>query len=797
MNVSATAVPAGTTINTLRFNNNSSDTITIGSSDTLTIGTGGILVTGTYANHAAKITGGTLVGGNPGSGSGNDLLLFDYADPGAGSNAKFTIDSVIADNTTNGNAAGAATALTKSGAGLVILTNTANTYTGNNYLNGGTLRISGEGASFGTLGAVPGSPVANNVTFSGGTLQLASSFNVASNRGFTLKDTGGTFDTNGFASTYGGIITGSGPFTKAGANTLRLTGVNTYTGATTVSAGTLSAMNTSGSATGTGNISVSAGATLAGTGTVTGLVTLAGGTAGTGGHIAPGDNGVGLLNVGSISLIAGTVSDFEFANTTSYDQLNVLNSGGLTINGGGLNLYTAGTLSPFSPNGDHTFNLFQYSGTLNNLSALSVLNPVTNFTYTFGTSGNFITLEIAGSGGVVVSTWNSDLDNQSWTTLNDWTAGVPHNAPDAASFAGVITADRSIAVDSPQTVGSLTFNNSLHSYTLTPGTAGTITMDNTGGIGSPVINVTGNHFITAPLTLNATTTITTNNLTDSLTLSDVHGAGGLTTAGTGTVVLTGTTDDYVGNTTIGANTTLQLGNATNPTTGSLGGTNLTDNGTLRISRSNAYAFGGNITGTGKIIQGGTGTTTLSGASNTYQGGTSITAGTLQMGNGTVLGSGAVTITSPGILNVNGTAANVPGVNGTGIVDNLAGGTSVVTLNTAIAASFTGVIQNTGGTVSIDKKGASTQTLNGVDTYTGNTTIDAGTLSINSDASLGNGGSLTINTGTLEINTGFSTARSIALGVRQAQSRLIRIKHLPTRMGLDFPEIASQNRVPAR
>jgi len=56
------------------------------------------------------------------------------------------------------------------------------------------------------------------------------------------------------------------------------------------------------------------------------------------------------------------------------------------------------------------------------------------------------------------------------------------------------------------------------------------------------------------------------------------------------------------------------------------------------------------------------------------------------------------------------------------------------------------------------------TLSGVNTYTGGSTINAGTVAINSAASLGAPtGSVTINAGALEVTTGFTTTRNITLG----------------------------------
>ena len=103
-------------------------------------------------------------------------------------------------------------------------------------------------------------------------------------------------------------------------------------------------------------------------------------------------------------------------------------------------------------------------------------------------------------------------------------------------------------------------------------------------------------------------------------------------SGTGTLTLTGT-NIYTGNTTINAGT-LQLGNG--GITGSITG-DVTNNGILAFDRSNELPFAGNISGNGRVTQIGIGTTILTGT-NTYAGGTTINAGTLQLGDGDCTGS---------------------------------------------------------------------------------------------------------------------------------------------------------------
>ncbi|WP_199897905.1 autotransporter-associated beta strand repeat-containing protein, partial [Acetobacter papayae] len=195
-----------------------------------------------------------------------------------------------------------------------------------------------------------------------------------------------------------------------------------------------------------------------------------------------------------------------------------------------------------------------------------------------------------------------------------------------------------------------------------------------------------------------TATFQTNSFTTALG-GIVYGTGNLNKEGAGTLLMA-EDSTYTGATTI-AQGTLQLGDG--GTTGSIASSSaIHDNGALVVDRSNALTLTQVIDGTGSLTQAGTGTTVLS-ADNTYTGATTITQGTLQLGNGGTTGS----IASSAIHN-----------NGSLVADR------------SNTLTVSGVIDGTG---SLTQAGTGTTVLSADNTYTGATTITQGTLQ------LGNGG----------------------------------------------------------
>ena len=199
-------------------------------------------------------------------------------------------------------------------------------------------------------------------------------------------------------------------------------------------------------------------------------------------------------------------------------------------------------------------------------------------------------------------------------------------------------------------------------------------------------------------------------------------------------------------------------------------------GTLTIGANDdpSASFAGVISGSGSVVKIGNGTQTLSGA-NTYSGGTTLNAGTLQLGSSS---TGSITNgpVGKGTLTLNGgtISSNVADFVTTRSIANAVvfggdvtfgtntnfgaldfSGAGTLTGNRALTfvanTTFSGNIGESGGSFGITKNGSGTLKLSGFNTYSGGTTVNAGLLWLGSTGALGStSGSLTVNAGILDL-----------------------------------------------
>jgi fibronectin-binding autotransporter adhesin len=327
--------------------------------------------------------------------------------------------------------------------------------------------------------------------------------------------------------------------------------------------------------------------------------------------------------------------------------------------------------------------------------------------------------------------------------------------------------------------------------------------------GADVDTLLGTGAFAAGSTLAVSTTAAS--VTVSANTTDVN----FVKSGVNTLTLTGA--NTPANTTISAGR-LQVG--TGGTNGSIAG-NVSNSGTLGFNRSDDITLGGTVTGSGILIKEGAGKLSLAAANNAFTGNVLVNNGTLELAS---IGSSAASIflsdnnenatfryvgTVSSTLNRQVQMGNVGSGTGSGTI--LSDGAGTLTFSNAAfsntfggaaaartlilggtntgANTITGTIANNSvlGTVGVTKTGVGTWFLGGNNTYTGATSIEAGTLVVNgalssgavtvaSAATLGGsgtiGGAVTVlgggivapgnSPGTLTVNNAFSLANTSLL-----------------------------------
>ncbi len=621
--------------------------------------------------------------------------------------------------------------LEKVGSGTLTLAG-ANNYTGSTKISGGVLQFANPSALYAgdtTKWTASKIYVAPNATLAVnfGTNQFSSTHLD------TLKALGTA--TGGFqAGSFLGVDTSSGDqtysspisnpnagantlgLTKLGANTLTLAGANSYTGATTVSVGTLKA----GSATALGSASattVASGATL---------------------DLAGYGNSVGSLAG------AGTVTNSGVAATltTGADNSSTTFSGVLQNGAGTLGLTKTGT-GIFTLSGPNT-----YTGATNIAGGARTAGSATAFGLnSAATVASGATLDLGGYGNSVGSLAGAGTVTNSGATAAALTTGGDNTD---STFDGAIVDGPSARVNLLKTgSGALTL-------------AGANTSAGNRGVSG------GTLVLGSPLALGASGSILLNGGTLRFTAANTVDYSGRFDPGswyrfdtngqdvTFANALVGTALTKMGSGTLklmGANTlsssmdlrggTLQIAGSGSLNAGSFAGSiGLWSGVTVQYSSSMHQTLSGAITGSsgGRVTKDtdSTSTLTLSGV-NTYTGATTVSAGTLKAGSATAFGSNsAATVASGATLDLAGYSNSVGSLIGAGKVTNSGAAATLTTGGNNTSATFSGVAQDGGGTLSLTKTGAGTLTLSGANTYTGTTTVNGGVLQFAKTSALYNG-----------------------------------------------------------
>ncbi len=602
----------------------------------------------------------------------------------------------------------------KHGTGTLLISS-ANTQSGPINLNAGTI-IVGESTAL-------GSSSASTILTSGAVLDL-NGFNIANTSALTLSGTG--------ISNSGALINSSAsPSSHAGPVTL---------GSAEVRIG------------GVGTIDLGNPATIIGNGS---SLTLAG----AGGSLGGG------LDTGAAQLVVDSSGTWSLFGTSLYTGPTLIDNGSLALVGSA------------SINGSSTITVDTDGGKLLVSSSAPMTSPVTLTQGTLTGSGSINSVEVGNATGGTISNNN----------------GAP-----GASFA----------------IGTLTFNGGA--------TVNTYSIDASAPIATT--NLATN--AAGTVTINASSLGWADNTTHELIS---YGGGSVGGAGSAQFVLgtvSGLSARQVASPTLGDSgtaITLTISGDTPYWTGDGDGAwnvasadnwkQVSDNaGTLYLTNDNVL-FNDNASGTGSIsvnidaadvapnstvfnnstkdyvitssgnfgitsgalVKNGTGKLSINNA-NSYPGGTTLNAGTLQLGNANAIGSGLLTINggsldssvsnlvnagnNPQLWNGDFTFIGTESLNlGTGAVTMGGNRTIDVSANNLTIGGVIG-----GGAVDLTKLGAGTLTLAGGGTFTGNLVVNAGTVAITPAAagsfSMSNG---LIGTTSLNINPFAADGSDISLG----------------------------------
>ncbi|TWD48950.1 outer membrane autotransporter protein [Agrobacterium vitis] len=537
--------------------------------------------------------------------------------------------------------------------GITILTG-ANTYTGGTTISGGTLSI-GNG---GTAGSIAG-----NIT---------DNASLVFNRSDDVQ--------------YANIISGTGSVTKAGAGTLTLTGTNSYTGGTTVSAGILQLGNGANTGSLTGAIAnsgtvvfnryddVVAGGTISGSGALikrgSGKLTLAGNNSAVAGttveqgslQISDGTSLTSDVTVGSGAALLAT-NGGAINGTVSVQDGGMLALAPPTVPGYGLSM-TGLTLSH---NAILSVGLGAPTGTalasVGTLSLDGILNVTNAGAMAQGVYRLLDYTTLASNAGLRLGTTPSDFSYEIQqvpgqvnlsaltSTMSYWNGS--QTTADGTVHGGNGTWSNNAGLTNWTTPQANQSRGWSNTFAVFGGTAGTVTIDNTFG----AVSAPGLQFMVDGYNLTG----------GQLTLAAPSGQ-----------------------------TPIRVGDGTSS------------------GASFVATISSDITGTTGLEKTDLGTLILTGL-NSYTGGTTVTQGTLQIGNGGTSGSILGDVVNSGVL----------------------------AFNRSDAGTYAGSLSGSG---IFNKLGSGTLTLTGTNTYTGNTNVNAGTLIVGGGQAIGDTSAVSVANG---------------------------------------------------
>ena len=342
-----------------------------------------------------------------------------------------------------------------------------------------------------------------------------------------------------------------------------------------------------------------------------------------------------------------------------------------------------------------------------------LFGQATNGTGVWNEVGGTFNWAPPGTGGGDKKYW--DGTGSTVTGNGEWPSGLTA----VATMTNNITSNQTVQLE---TSGNALLNVSLltlnvgdstsvagvyQNFTISAPTSGVLTIGTASGVGA-INSSNGTNTISAGITLGNAATFQHTTAGGSLIISGAvtNGANLLTIGGAGTTTISGI---------IGSGT---------------GGLTKNDAGTLNLN-----------------------------AANTYTGTTTVNAGSLIYGVNNAIASGAITV-SGGTLSIGGFSDTVGAVSLTSGSITGSGGTLTGTSFAVESGTVSAILGGSG--VALTKSTGGSVTLSGANTYTGTTTVNAGTLIYGVNSALSTGG-LTVNTtGTVNIGSFIDTVGSVII-----------------------------------
>ncbi|MEY3480950.1 MAG: hypothetical protein RIQ71_1725, partial [Verrucomicrobiota bacterium] len=724
--------PSDVNGNAINFANTNSYTWTLGtfgsisgfSADVFSINTAATNGTGGFAN---------AFGGAFSISTNATQLLLVYTAPSTIYDITVTSGSQTQSQASGGAVllSGALATVNKLGAGTLVMTNTANDYTGVTTVKAGTLQID---TAVGSSGNTVLGNASSAVVVGDTTTNTAAGFNfgaaVQNDRGLSVvAGTGaagrtiGTTIVSGTATQAGtvvmatntdysaasggtlqvsGVISGAGNAVITNAGTVVFSASNTYTGTTTVSSNsTLVAANNSALGATNGATTVSSGGTLAFSNNIS-----------TAENITISGNGVGgngaLRNLSGANTNTGTI-------TLSADA-TIAADGGTTLRVGNIDNGANSRFLTFS-NANNSTTLF--TGNFLNM------DTGTTF-YKVGTGSLVISNTSANTGGAQLQLGGGSV------TLAAGTFSTNNGTSPRALDLGLTPGNASSTNDTAFYVNSgVTMSNTIYVAPAGAGSLGTRTLGTESTSGTATFN--GEIYLGGDLVVSAA------GGGNALFTGNIINSGNLTKSGNGTVTLTGA-NTAAGSVLVGAGTlAVSGGSAINDTNA----VTVSNSATLLLSSSEtvgSVAGAGNIgLGVNSLVTGGNNSSTsftgvMSGpgsvfkAGNSYTGTLTINGGAILLTNGGTVGgtNAAVRIGSSGSLKLNNVNAEVASVGEVGL--NNGGSIDLGSATLTVSGNAYSVYQNSiSGTGGLTKSGTGTLNLYGTQSFSGAVSVGAGEL----------------------------------------------------------------------